>query len=208
VDPGTVDWSQYLDNDKPIPYYFMQVPSRHNALGKIKFMFPNSFSVYIHDTPSKKLFFRRQRAFSHGCMRIQKPRELLESLAEFNGNIDVDEVMKRLAGTEKKTISLHHPVPIDIVYLTTFIDPYGNLNFRKDIYQYDALQMKPYRANDTAKKLRPSKSKEIVIVDREHIKKHLSESNHSLVVTPLKGSKPLQVKKKVTHEGYNVIEIY
>jgi murein L,D-transpeptidase YcbB/YkuD len=144
IDPGTVDWSQYVGNNKPIPYYFMQVPSRHNALGKIKFLFPNKYSVYIHDTPSKNLFFRNVRAFSHGCMRIQKPRELLESLALFNDNIDVDAVMKQLEGTEKKTIVLKHYVPIDITYLTAFIDPYGYLNFRKDVYHYDKYQLKHY----------------------------------------------------------------
>ncbi len=144
VDPGTVNWAEYKDNNKPIPYYFMQVPSRHNALGKIKFLFPNGYQVYIHDTPSKSLFFRNTRAFSHGCMRIQKPRELLESLALFNDNIDVDAVMKRLEGTEKKTIVLKHSVPIDITYLTAFVDPYGYLNFRKDIYHYDKYQMKDY----------------------------------------------------------------
>ncbi len=144
VDPGTVNWAKYRGNNKPIPYYFMQVPSRHNALGKIKFLFPNGYQVYIHDTPSKSLFFRNTRAFSHGCMRIQKPRELLESLALFNDNIDVDAVMKRLEGTEKKTIVLNQSVPIDITYLTAFVDPYGYLNFRKDIYRYDKYQMKDY----------------------------------------------------------------
>jgi murein L,D-transpeptidase YcbB/YkuD len=144
VDPGTVSWSKYRGNKKPIPYYFMQVPSRHNALGKIKFLFPNGYQVYIHDTPSKSLFFRNTRAFSHGCMRIQKPRELLESLALFNDNIDVDGVMKQLEGTEKKTIVLNHYVPIDITYMTAFVDPYGNLNFRKDVYHYDKYQMKDY----------------------------------------------------------------
>jgi len=144
IDPGTVDWAKYRAKDKHIPYYFMQVPSRHNALGKIKFLFPNGYSVYIHDTPSKSLFFRNVRAFSHGCMRIQKPRELLESLALFNDNIHVDEVMKRLEGTEKQTISLKHRVPVDITYLTAFVDPYGNLNFRSDVYHYDKYQMKDY----------------------------------------------------------------
>ena len=144
IDPGTVNWAKYRAKDKHIPYYFMQVPSRHNALGKIKFLFPNGYSVYIHDTPSKSLFFRNVRAFSHGCMRIQKPRELLESLALFNDNIRVDEVMKRLEGTEKKTIVLKHYVPVDITYLTAFVDPYGNLNFRRDVYHYDRYQMKNY----------------------------------------------------------------
>ena len=147
VDPGTVNWAQYRSKSKHIPYYFMQVPGTSNALGKIKFLFPNKYSVYIHDTPSKKLFFRSTRAFSHGCMRIQKPRELLKVLALYNDNIDVEEIMQRLGTRVKKTIALPHTIPVDIVYLTAFVDDYGNLNFRKDIYGYDRFQMEYYAYN-------------------------------------------------------------
>jgi murein L,D-transpeptidase YcbB/YkuD len=129
------------------PYYFMQVPGTGNALGKIKFLFPNGYSVYIHDTPTKKLFFKNVRAFSHGCMRIQKPRELLKVLALYNDNIDVDEIMARLGTREKRTIALKRKVPVDITYLTAYIDPYGNLNFRKDIYHYDKYQLEHYAYN-------------------------------------------------------------
>lgn len=144
IDPGSVNWSDYRAKSAHIPYRFMQVPSRRNALGKIKFIFPNQFSVYIHDTPSKKLFFRTQRAFSHGCMRIQKPRELLKAFSLYNDNINVEGIMKRLQGTEKKTINLKHKIPVDITYLTAFVDPYGNLNFRKDVYKYDKYTLKTY----------------------------------------------------------------
>jgi murein L,D-transpeptidase YcbB/YkuD len=145
IDPGTVNWADYASRSAHIPYRFMQVPSRSNALGKIKFIFPNQFSVYIHDTPSKKLFFRTDRAFSHGCMRIQKPRELLTAFSLYNDNIDVEAIMKRLQGTEKKIINLKHKVPVDITYLTAFVDPYGNINFRKDVYKYDKYTLKNYR---------------------------------------------------------------
>jgi len=145
IDPGTVNWSKYTSKSAHIPYRFMQVPSRSNALGKIKFIFPNQFSVYIHDTPSKKLFFRTERAFSHGCMRIQKPRELLKAFSLYNDNIDVEAIMKRLQGTEKKIINLKHKIPVDITYLTAFVDPYGYLNFRKDIYKYDKYTLKDYQ---------------------------------------------------------------
>jgi len=145
IDPGSIDWSAYIPKDAHIPYRFMQVPSRSNALGKIKFIFPNQFSVYIHDTPSKKLFFRTDRAFSHGCMRIQKPRELLKAFSLYNDNIDVEAIMKRLQGTEKKIINLKQKIPIDITYLTAFVDPYGNINFRKDVYKYDKYTLKDYK---------------------------------------------------------------
>ena len=160
IDPGSVNWSNYV-GAKHIPYRFMQVPSRHNALGKIKFIFPNQFSVYIHDTPSKNLFFRSKRAFSHGCMRIQKPREMLENFALFNDNIDVDAVMKRLEGTQKLTIGLKTRVPIDITYLTAFVDDYGNINFRQDVYGYDKYMLKDYNyIVDKYKMPTPKKDKE------------------------------------------------
>jgi len=147
IDPGTVNWAKYRAKDKHIPYYFMQVPGSRNALGKIKFLFPNGYSVYIHDTPTKKLFFRNVRAFSHGCMRIQKPRELLKVLALYNDNIDVEGIMARLGTREKKTIGLKRKVPVDITYLTAYVDPYGYLNFRNDIYHYDKYQLEHYAYN-------------------------------------------------------------
>jgi murein L,D-transpeptidase YcbB/YkuD len=199
IDPGTVDWAQYIGNDKPIPYYFMQVPSRRNALGKIKFLFPNGYSVYIHDTPSKHLFFRNQRAFSHGCMRIQKPRELLESLALFNDNIDVDAVMKRLEGTEKKTITLKHFVPIDITYLTALIDPYGYLNFRKDVYSYDKYQLKDYASKSVAYPNEQSKKK----TKTSHSKQTKNPSKH----TPSKTEERTR-KRKVDDDGYQITDLY
>jgi hypothetical protein len=145
VDPGSINWAQYRSKKKHIPYYFMQLPGTSNALGKIKFLFPNHYSVYIHDTPTKKLFFRNVRAFSHGCMRIQKPREMLKALSLYNDNIDVDELMALLKTKEKKTVVLKHKIPVDIVYLTAFVDDYGNLNFRGDIYGYDKYQLENYK---------------------------------------------------------------
>jgi len=159
VDPGSVNWAKYRAKNKHIPYYFMQVPGTSNALGKIKFLFPNGYSVYIHDTPTKKLFFKNERAFSHGCMRIQKPRELLKVLALYNDNIDVDGIMARLGTREKRTIALKHKVPVDITYLTAYIDPYGNLNFRKDIYHYDKYQLEHYAYNPAVAKKKKGEQK-------------------------------------------------
>ena len=158
VDPGSINWAQYRGK-KPIPYRFMQVPGTSNALGKIKFLFPNGYSVYIHDTPTKKLFFKNERAFSHGCMRIQKPRELLKVLALYNDNIDVDAIMERLGTRDKQTITLQHKIPVDITYLTAYVDDYGNLNFRKDIYHYDKYQMEHYAYNPNRKKGESKKEK-------------------------------------------------
>jgi len=182
VDPASVNWKKYLGNKKHIPYHFMQSPSGKNALGKIKFLFPNKYSVYIHDTPSKRLFFREVRAFSHGCMRIQKPRELLEALALYNSNVKVDSIMKRLGGNDNKHIGLKRKIPIDITYLTSFVDDYGNLHFRKDIYGYDAAQFKRYNKEYSFSKNKSKKS----------IKKANKKSKKS---TDNKGSKKINNKK-------------
>jgi murein L,D-transpeptidase YcbB/YkuD len=157
IDPATVNWKKYLGNKKHIPYHFMQEPGNRNALGRIKFLFPNKYAVYIHDTPSKRLFFRQTRAFSHGCMRIQKPRELLKALSLYNKNVHVNSLMKKLGTTDNTHIGLSRKIPIDIVYLTYFVDDYGNFHYRNDIYVYDILQLKSYGNNLVAKKSKKSK---------------------------------------------------
>ncbi len=158
VDPASVNWRKYKDNKKHIPYHFMQSPGSRNALGKIKFLFPNKYSVYIHDTPGKRRFFSDVRAFSHGCMRIQKPRELLEALALYNSNVKVDAIMKRLGGDKNKQIPLRRRIPVDITYLTSFVDDYGNLHFRRDIYGYDRAQLKSYNSGYNIGKINSKKS--------------------------------------------------
>ncbi len=195
IDPATVDWAQYKDNKKHIPYHFLQNPGFKNALGKIKFLFPNKYSVYIHDTPSKRLFFRSVRAFSHGCMRIQKPRELLEALAIYNKNLNVPKIIKQLGTSENKQIPLQKRIPIDITYFTAFVDDYGNLHFRKDIYGYDRLQLKHYYKNYKAT-TKTQKTKK-----KKSLKKHT------------KPDKKAEVKKRAPKKAtpkkdeYEVIEI-
>jgi len=144
VNPASVDWGAYRYADS-VPYRFAQVPGYRNALGKIKFLFPNKFSVYMHDTPTKRLFQRHRRAFSHGCVRLHKPRELLKTFASIDKNIDIKTAFKVLKGKKNTTIKLSKKVPVDIVYLTAFIDYKGELQFRDDIYRYDKMQLKSFR---------------------------------------------------------------
>ena len=128
-----------------MPYRFAQIPGPRNALGKVKFLFPNKYSVYMHDTPSKGLFSRSTRAFSHGCIRLQKPRELLKTFASFNNNVNYAKSQKILKGKTKTFMSLNQSVPIDVIYLTSWVDYNGNLQFRNDIYGYDKMQLKSFR---------------------------------------------------------------
>jgi len=144
VNPASVDWGAY-QYSKVVPYRFAQVPGYKNALGKIKFLFPNRFAVYMHDTPTKSLFKRHKRAFSHGCIRLQKPRELLKTFASIDHSIDIDKAFEILKGKKNTTIKLSKKIPVDIVYLTAFIDYDGNLQFRNDVYHYDKMQLKSFR---------------------------------------------------------------
>jgi len=135
-----MDWSLYLDESVKFPYVLMQRPGPRNALGRIKFKFPNKFSVYLHDTPNKKLFQRKRRAFSHGCVRLSNPFSLLESLAVAEPSITPEQVNSILASKQKTEIDITQDLPIHLVYLTTWIDANNQLVFGDDIYQYDQFQ--------------------------------------------------------------------
>lgn len=149
VDPATVDWSLYPQ--KPFPYLLRQNPGPRNALGRIKFMFPNKFAVYLHDTPSRSLFERDQRAFSSGCIRIQHPFELAELLLD-----DPQWTRKRLDDivASKKTtrVNLADPVSILLMYWTVNAEPDGVLLFKHDIYDRDSAVLaglnEPFRFRD------------------------------------------------------------
>ena len=140
ISGGSIDWRQYRYS-KHMPFRFAQVPGRKNALGKVKFLFPNPFTVYMHDTPTKSLFNKNVRAFSHGCIRLDKPIELLKTFSTFNENVDFEKSQKRLKGKRRAYLSLDSTVPIDVVYLTAWVDYDGVLQFRNDIYGYDKMQI-------------------------------------------------------------------
>lgn len=140
ISGGSVNWSKYRYS-KSVPFHFAQVPGYKNALGKVKFLFPNRFSVYMHDTPTKHLFNRSVRAYSHGCIRLEKPRDLMKTFAGFNGNLDYTRAQKILKG-KKQTYYKVEDIPIDVTYLTAWVDPDGILQLRNDIYDYDKEQLK------------------------------------------------------------------
>lgn len=144
VDPKKIDWEKYRES-KGIPFRFAQVPGPRNALGKIKFLFPNKYAVYMHDTPVKSLFSRSKRAFSHGCIRLHKPRELLKTFSKFNDNVDFEKSKVILKGKVKTHYALKNKVVVNIIYLTAWVDYDNNLQFRNDIYGYDKMQLKSFR---------------------------------------------------------------
>jgi len=134
VDPETIDWSKH--SRRNLPYTFVQRPGPRNALGRIKFIFPNQYSVYLHDTPSKSLFGRSERAFSHGCIRTQNPFDLAELLLRPKG-WDRERIDAQIESQETKTVHLAEPLPVLLLYWTADIGPNGEQHFYKDVYERD-----------------------------------------------------------------------
>ncbi len=99
----------------------------------------------MHDTPTKPLFKKNKRAFSHGCIRLQQPRELLQTFTTFNSNINFEEAQETLKGKKKKYFNLQQKVPVDVIYLTAWVDYDGKIQFRNDVYGYDEMQLKSFR---------------------------------------------------------------
>jgi murein L,D-transpeptidase YcbB/YkuD len=116
-----------------------QPPGEKNALGRIRFNFPNRFLVYQHDTPDKHLFEKTMRAYSHGCMRVQNPDYYAEALLSISQPEDGYSAkrIRALYGTGERTISLNNPIPVYITYQTAFVDDAGKLQTRADIYDLD-----------------------------------------------------------------------
>ncbi|SFV71430.1 hypothetical protein MNB_SV-13-1655 [hydrothermal vent metagenome] len=137
INVSNIYWEQYLWKGAKFPYRLMQPPGPKNALGKIKFKFPNQFAVYLHDTPTHHLFKKDIRAFSHGCVRISEPHSLLETIASFNKNIKMDKANKILKGKRKVQYNISNKLPIYLVYLTAGVNEENQLEFRDDIYHYD-----------------------------------------------------------------------
>jgi len=124
-----------------------QPPGERNALGRIRFNFPNKFLVYQHDTPNKELFAKNERAFSHGCMRVQYPEQYAEVLTSISQPTDgfTAERVRNLFGRGERNIGLNNPIPVHVTYQTAFVDETGKLQIRPDIYGRDAQVLKLLR---------------------------------------------------------------
>jgi murein L,D-transpeptidase YcbB/YkuD len=132
VDPTSVDW-QSVDMKR---VQIKQPPGDDNALGSIKFLFPNPYAVYLHDTPSKSFFQRDYRALSHGCMRVQNPWDFAAVLLQGEPNVTVS-ALKAMVGGPEQQVQLAHRVPVHITYFTAWVDDSGALQLRNDVYGHD-----------------------------------------------------------------------
>jgi murein L,D-transpeptidase YcbB/YkuD len=137
IDPDTVNWQAVTAAN--LTFRFRQDPGPQNALGRIKFMFPNQFDVYLHDTPSRELFAKARRDFSSGCIRIEKPVELAEYLLKGHPDWAPEKIRQALKGDEsvEKTVKLSEPFNIHILYWTVWIGKDDLIHFSPDIYDRD-----------------------------------------------------------------------
>lgn len=135
VDPTTIDWSK-LGPDF-FPYLIKQEPGPLNALGRIKFIFPNSYHIYLHDTPARELFSHEVRSFSSGCIRVMHPIELAEILLKEDPKWDKSKILSAIESGKRKVVRLPAPVPVYIVYWTAWADENGRVHFRNDVYGRD-----------------------------------------------------------------------
>ncbi len=115
-----------------------QRPGPQNALDKVKFIFPNSHIIFMHDTPAKSLFDKERRAFSHGCIRLEKPRELAIKILEDDENWTVEKIDAAMNREVEKTYNLKTKIPVYIGYFTSWVDREGEVYFYDDIYGHDA----------------------------------------------------------------------
>ncbi|MEP6513555.1 MAG: L,D-transpeptidase family protein [Parafilimonas sp.] len=119
-----------------------QLPGEKNALGHVKFLFPNSYDIYFHDTPSKSLFSKDKRAFSHGCIRLSEPEKMAQYLLKDDSNWPPEKIATAMNNDSTRSVKIKNPVPVFITYYTAWVDENGLVNFRDDIYGRDSAVAK------------------------------------------------------------------
>jgi murein L,D-transpeptidase YcbB/YkuD len=135
INPESIDWDTVTKGN--FSYKLRQDPANSNALGRIKFIFPNEFSIYLHDTPARELFNKTKRTFSSGCIRIEKPMELAAYLLTDNSKWTYEKLTAAVNSRKTRAILLSDPINIHILYWTAWVDKDGIVNFRDDIYGRD-----------------------------------------------------------------------
>ena len=139
IDSKTINWNNYASH---FPYIIRQKPGKNNSLGSVKFLFPNPYDIYMHDTPAKALFNEANRSFSHGCIRLEEPFRLALFLLRDDSTWTAEKINSIVTGGRETFIKLKKKVPVFIAYFTCWVDEDGKLNFREDIYGHDAKMKK------------------------------------------------------------------
>jgi murein L,D-transpeptidase YcbB/YkuD len=136
LNPESIDWNKITRRN--FICRFRQDPANSNAMGRVKFIFPNKYSIYLHDTPARNLFNMAKRTFSSGCIRIEKPMKLAVYLLKDNPKWNLEKLIVTVNSKKNKAILLSHPINIHILYWTAWVDKDGIINFRDDIYGRDS----------------------------------------------------------------------
>lgn len=140
IDPTTEEWT---DEDLNVNNFtVIENPGNVNSLGKVKFIMPNDYSIYLHDTPADHLFKREERAFSHGCIRLERPLELAGYLLKDQKDWNEEAIRKAMEGGKPRQVNLEKPYPVYIVYRTVWVDDDGQVHFFKDVYGHDQRHLK------------------------------------------------------------------
>jgi murein L,D-transpeptidase YcbB/YkuD len=141
LNPASIKWNDVANQG--VNYRFRQMPGEKNALGQVKFIFPNACGIYLHDTPTRNLFKHKQRALSHGCIRIAKPLQLAEYLLRNKHGWDLLKIESQITSGKRQVITLAVPMDIHIIYATAWVDQSGELQFRNDLYKLDNVNYPP-----------------------------------------------------------------
>jgi murein L,D-transpeptidase YcbB/YkuD len=144
INPVIVDW--YRLNSNYFPYRLRQDPGPLNALGRIKFMFPNKFAVYLHDTPQRGLFKKASRNFSSGCIRIEKPVELAKYLLQSDPQWPDQKITETIESGVTTVVRIKDPIPVHLLYWTAWVTEKGTVHFGNDIYDRDPPLSKALKA--------------------------------------------------------------
>lgn len=138
IAPDSIDWSKVSEDS--FNYNLRQKPGPLNPLGRVKFVFPNRFNIYMHDTPFKEHFRNESRVFSHGCIRLEKPVELVEYLLKDDPEWPAEKIQDVISKGKERIVKLAETVDVNIIYLTAWVDKEGHVQFRNDIYGRDMRQ--------------------------------------------------------------------
>jgi murein L,D-transpeptidase YcbB/YkuD len=134
INSRTINWHNY---SKGVPFVIREKPGKDNSLGLVKFLFPNQFNIYMHDTPAKSLFDKNDRAFSHGCIRLAEPEKLANYVLRNDTTYTPEKTNELMHKGEEKWVTINPTLPVFIVYFSSWVSHDGKLNFRKDIYGAD-----------------------------------------------------------------------
>ncbi|WP_305041654.1 L,D-transpeptidase family protein [Geoalkalibacter sp.] len=151
IHPDDIDWRRVTA--RSFPGLLRQRPGPWNPLGQVKFMFPNEFDIYLHDTPDRHLFRQAQRTFSSGCIRIQRPADLAQYLLEDDPQWDCERLHLALNASEPQRVMLRRPMPVHLLYFTAWVDAEGIVQFRRDLYERDAVLDLALRKHQDASRL-------------------------------------------------------